>query len=352
MNRRDFLGKSVAGAAGMSLLWKNAAAQASESHRPLVKPPRLKKGDTIGLVTPASGPFEASTIWKTRARLEHLGFRVKLAKHISETYGYLAGSDADRAADLHTMFRDDAVRAIVALRGGYGSGRLLKYLDFELIRKHPKILIGYSDITSLLLMITKLAGLVTFHGPVGVSDFSDYTQKYFWGLLTTTRPMGAIDFPQPDDPLLPANLTWSIHGGRASGKLVGGNLTLVCASLGTPYEIDTRGRVLFLEEVEEEPYSIDRMLTQLDNAGKLEEAAAIVLGKCAGCGPRKFNPGFDRTLSVEEVYHDRLGKLKKPILVDLHIGHISDKITVPLGIRATVDADKRQFIFEDAAVSS
>ena len=350
--RRDFLKTSILGTATFSMAAGpiSALGKQPKSPLPLVKPSRLSKGDTIGLVTPASGPFEASTIWKTRARLENLGFKVKLAKHISETYGYLAGSDADRAEDLHAMFRDKAVRAIVALRGGYGSGRLLHYLDFDLIRKHPKILIGYSDITSILLMVYKLSGLVTFHGPVGVSDFSEYTQKYFWGQLTTTQPMGAIDFPKPDDPLLPPNLTWTIHGGKATGPVVGGNLTLVCASLGTPYEIDTRGRVLFLEEVEEEPYSIDRMLTQLDNAGKLNEAVAIALGKCANCGPRKFNPGFDRTLSVEEVYWDRLGHLKKPILVDLPIGHISDKITVPLGVRVTVDADKRQFIFEEAAV--
>jgi len=349
--RRRFLKNvSFAGAAVPFLLTGTKTDGSFSKKHPLIKPPRLKKGDTIALVTPASGPFEASTIWKTKARLENLGFTVKLGQHISENYGYLAGSDQDRAEDLHTMFRDASVHAIMALRGGYGSGRLLHYLDFDLIRKHPKILIGYSDITSLLLIIYKLSGLVTFHGPVAVSDFTDYTQKYFWQLLTSTQPAGAIDFPKPDDPLLPANQTWAIHGGRATGELVGGNLTLVCASLGTPYEIETKGKILFLEDTEEEPYSLDRMFTQLDNAGKLEEAAAIALGHCADCGPREFDPGFNRTLSVEEVYKDRLGHLRKPVLVDLPIGHLHDKITVPLGIRATIDTDRRQFIFEEAAV--
>jgi len=350
-DRRNFLKNvSLAGVAAPFLFGTARTGGIFSKKRSLIKPPRLKRGDAIGLVTPASGPFEASTIWKTQARLENLGFTVKLGRHISENYGYLAGSDQDRAEDLHKMFQDASIHAIIALRGGYGSGRLLPYLDFDLIRKHPKILIGYSDITSLLLMIYKLSGLVTFHGPVAVSDFTDYTQKYFWQLLTSTRPAGAIDFPKPDDPLLPANQTWVIHGGQATGELVGGNLTLVCASLGTPYEVETKGKILFLEDTEEEPYSLDRMFTQLDNAGKLKDAAAIALGHCANCGPREFNPGFNRTLSVEEVYKDRLGHLKKPVLADLPIGHLHDKITVPLGIRATIDADKRQFIFEEAAV--
>ncbi|GBE26884.1 putative murein peptide carboxypeptidase [bacterium BMS3Bbin03] len=352
VDRRDFLRKSFVGMASVPLLsLRTSEKNHFSKSRPLIKPPRLQNGDTIALVTPASGPFESSTIWKTRVRLQNLGFRVKLGKHISENYGYLAGSDRDRAEDLHTMFKDSSVRAIVALRGGYGSGRLLNHLDFELIRNHPKILIGYSDITSLLLMVYKLSGLVVFHGPVGVSDFTDYTQKYFRMMLSSTKAAGPIDFPEPEDPLLPANQTWPIHGGRAAGRVVGGNLTLVCASLGTPYEIETKGKLLFLEDTEEEPYSLDRMFTQLDNAGKLDEAAAIVLGHCEKCGPRDFKPGFDRTLSVEEVYRDRLGHLKKPILADLPIGHLHDKITVPLGIRAAVDADKRQFIFEEAAVS-
>ena len=346
--RREFILRSGLGLLALpAIKW---APRPRAEQRALIKPPRLQKGDTIALLTPASGPFEASTIQKTRWRLENLGFRVKLGKHIREHYGYLAGSDRDRAEDLHDMFRDSSVRAIMALRGGYGSARLLNHLDFDLIRRHPKILIGYSDITSLLLMIVKLSGLVCFHGPVGVSDFTEYTLKYFWAVLGNPEPVGAIEYPPPDDPLLPANQTWAIHGGRATGELVGGNLTLVCASLGTPFEIDTENRILFLEEVGEEPYSIDRMLTQLDQAGKLDAAAGIVLGKCHNCGPRKFEPAFNRTLSVEEVYRDRLGHLKKPILVGLPIGHISDKITVPLGVRATVDADRRILSLDEAAV--
>ena len=337
-------------AAGTTWMLGSGAVRGKEKKSPLIKPARLRKGDTIALVTPASGPFEPSTIQKTKWRLENLGFRVKLGRHIGENYGYLAGSDEARADDLHWAFQDSEVRAIVALRGGYGSARLLKYLDFDLIRRHPKILIGYSDITSLLLMVFKLAGLVTFHGPVGVSDFSEYTLRYFWAAVGDSEPIGEIDFPEPDDPYLPPNQTWALHGGKATGELVGGNLTMVCASLGTPYEIDTKGRLLFLEDIGEEPYSIDRMLTQLDNAGKLDDAAGIVLGHCEDCGPRKFEPAFSRTLSVEEVYRDRLGHLRKPVLVDLPIGHLHDKLTVPLGVKATVDADRRKFIFEEAAV--
>ena len=349
--RRDFLKTTAIGSAALGIPFAVHGARSQQPpQRRLIKPPRLRKGDLVGLVTPASGPFEPSTVWKTKLRLENLGFKVKLGKHIYENYGYLAGTDEARAEDLHYMFEDDSVRAIFALRGGYGSGRLLKHLDFELIRKHPKILIGYSDITALLLMVYKLAGLVVFHGPVAVSDFTDYTQKYFWHMLTSTEPFGPIDFPESDDPLLPANQTWAIHGGRASGRATGGNLTMVVASLGTPYEVETRDHVLFLEDTGEEPYSLDRMFTQLDNAGKLDDAAAVALGHCNNCGPREYKPSFDRTLSVEEVYKDRLGRLSKPVLADLPIGHLHDKITVPLGVRVTVDADKRQFIFEEAAV--
>lgn len=316
----------------------------------IVKPPRLQPGDTVGLIAPASGAFEPATIREGVETLQSLGFKVKTGKYIKEKYGYLAGSDEKRVADLHQMFKDEEVKAIVALRGGYGSMRLLNLIDYNLIKKSPKIFIGYSDITSLNLAIFHKTGLVTFHGPVAISSFSRYTQEYFWKVVSSTEPIGELKHPDPANPLRPTAHLNTIRSGIATGRLLGGNLTLFTALLGTPYEVDTKDAILFLEETGEEPYDVDRMLTQLLLAGKLDHVAGIVFDKCPDCKPSDYKPAFYNTFSLEEVLEDRLGQLDCPVLYGLNVGHEADKPTLPIGIKVTLDGDRKILILEEAAV--
>lgn len=266
-----------------------------------------------------------------------MGLRVRLGRHVTARAGYLAGGDAERAADLMDMFRDPAVRAIFCVRGGYGSSRLLPEMDFAVIRENPKILVGFSDITSLLLALHTMAGLVTFHGPMLAGDpatgWTEFTEDWLRRALFAPMPLGLLTgLPGAPPPV-------TIHGGRAGGALAGGNLSLVAASLGTPYQPDTRGKILFLEEVGEAPYRIDRMLTQLRNAGVFDGVAGILVGECVGCGTAAAPP--DSGLEpppVEAVLRDRLGGLGVPVLYGLAVGHGRHLATLPLGVRAVLDA--------------
>jgi len=337
-SRREFIG-------GLAIAGATAPLMAKAAAREVVKPKALRQGDTVGLVAPASPVFEAREVDEGIRALENLGFRVKKGDHLHSRRGYLAGSDEERAQDLHGFFQDPEVRAIVALRGGYGTLRLLPLLDYELIRRHPKIVLGYSDLTSLHLAIHRQAGIVTFHGAVALSTFNDYSKRYLYRTLGSASPCGQIENP-PD---MVVRLLGRSNR-RVQGPLVGGNLTLVCASLGTPHEIETAGKILFLEEVGEEPYSIDRMLSQLRQAGKLEQAAGILVDRCARCKPADYKPAFYNSLSVEEVLEDLLGDLDCPVLIDLSIGHVADKPVLPLGIRAEIDPQSRTFSLVEGAV--
>ncbi len=348
ISRRNFLSGltavTVSGSISLpSIFGKNKAQK-------ITKPPKLEKGDTVGLIAPASCAFEPSTIRQGVETLQSLGFSVKTGKHIKEKFGYLAGTDEQRAADLHCMFEDDEVKAIVALRGGYGSMRLLDIIDYKLIKKNPKILLGYSDITSLCLAIYAKTGLVTFHGPVAISSFSEYTQEYFFKAACSTETVGEIAYPEPDNALRPTAHLSTIYPGKATGKLIGGNLTLLTALLGTPFEPNFKETILFLEETSEEPYDIDRMLTQLLLAGKLDQVSGIVFDRCPNCKPADYKPAFNVTFSLEEVLIDRLGKLGCPVLYGLNVGHEADKPTLPIGIKVTLDADRAILSIDEGAV--
>lgn len=296
---------------------------------PQIKPKRLYPGDTIGVIAPASSGNPELAVAGVRW-LEEQGFRVQLGKTVEQTMGYLSGPDALRAADINAMFASPDIDGIICLRGGYGTMRILELLDYSLIRTHPKVFVGYSDITALHLSIGQRTGLVTFHGPMVASDMgkglSDYTWEYFSRAVTTPGPLGPVMNP----PCSPSPMF--IVPGVAQGQLIGGNLSLIVSSLGTPYEINTRGKILCLEEVDEAPYRIDRMLTQLLLAGKLQDANGIVFDVCAGCD-RDDPPSF----TVEEVLRDRLGNLHKPVLYQLHFGHTIDKATLPLGVMAVLE---------------
>ncbi|MGH9718858.1 MAG: S66 peptidase family protein, partial [Bryobacteraceae bacterium] len=261
------------------------------------------------------------------------------------------GSVEERLDDLHAMFRDPDVRAVFAIRGGYGAAQLLDRIDYKLIRGNPKIFLGYSDITALHLAIQKRAGLVTFHGPVTLSRFSEYTQKHFRRALFEAKPLGKLTNPPDSNPLRPAHTFRTVRPGTARGPLVGGNLTLISTTMGTPFEIETRGRILFLEDVDEQPYSVDRMLTQLRLAGKFDGVAGVVFGECNNCRPRDYQPSFESTFSLGEVVDEILGKLPVPVLSGLTIGHTEDQLTLPLGVMASLDADKGELEIEEPGVA-
>lgn len=314
----------------------------------MIRPKRLEKGDTIGVVSPASPSENAYEIPRAVEYLENMGYRVVLGSNVNRTKGFTAASEKDRAADINEMFSRRDVDAVFVTQGGYGSAQLMKHIDFEVIRKNPKIFTGFSDITSLHLMINKLAGLVTFHSP-GMARFNseeltDYTKECFFNALTKCEPLGEIELPDKK------NYLYTLSGGVAEGELIGGNLTLVCGSLGTPYEIDCKNKILFLEEVDTEPWMCDHQLSHLRNAGKLDDAAGFVIGDCKGCEPYEHNPGFLCDTSILDVFDYYLKPLNKPAIYGLPIGHTEDMATLPVGVRVSVDADSKKFTVLDSGV--
>ena len=317
--------------------------------KPLIKPPRLRRGDLVGLVAPGGYTNDAA-IEKAVRHIEALGFRVKQGNYLREVWGNYGGTVAARIADLHAMFRDPEVKAIWAIRGGSGCISLLKHLDYALIRRQPKVLLGYSDITALHLAIQRHAGLVTFHGPVASSTPSAYSDEHMLAVLTDPRPRYTI-------PMAPENArraltephyaVRTVHEGVATGPLVGGNLSLVSALAGTPYAADFRDAILFIEEVNEEPYRIDRWMTQLDLAVGLERAAAVMIGICENCGPQGDGP----SLSLDETFDVHLQPLKVPAVTGYSFGHIRNQFTIPVGVRATLDTREQTLTLLEAAVS-
>ena len=311
----------------------------------MIKPKALKKGDTIGIVAPASPTFERTILIRSVKVMEGWGFKVKLGKNVNKKYGYFSGKDWERVGDINEMFRDTKINGIFCLMGGYGSLRLLPYLDYEAIKKNPKVFVGYSDITALHLAIYKKCGVVTFHGPslAGFSTMTDYTKKYLLKAIMKNKAIGEVD-ASPDDPWI-----WTITPGKIEGELVGGNLSMITATLGTPYEIDTKDKILFLEEVDVEPYHFDQMMTHLLLAGKLHQAKGIVIGECIRCVPADFQPGYYSSLSIEDVLVEIIKPLNIPAIYNLPFGHGENRATLPMGVKAVLDATKGKLIIKEKA---
>jgi muramoyltetrapeptide carboxypeptidase len=327
-----------------------AMASAQSGGRALLKPNVLKAGDTVGLITPSTAVTDPEKLQTVERTVRYFGLVPKWGKNVGKRAGYAGGSIEERVDDLHAMFSDSTVKAVFCIRGGYGSGQLLKNIDYKLIEANPKIFIGYSDITAMHLAIHRMTGLVTFHGPVPMSAFTAYTQNAYRKALFEARPLGELTNPPETNELRPRHNSRAVRPGKARGRLTGGNLSLIAATMGTPFEIDTRGRIVFIEDIEEQPYSIDRMLTQLRLAGKLEQAAGIVFGECKDCKPREYQPSFvEGTFTTPEVVDRILGELRVPVLSGLTIGHTDDQLTLPIGVMAELDADKGTLTIEEAA---
>ena len=305
------------------------------------KPPRLRRGDTVGLVAPANPWANRSELLRAVDGLERWGLRVKLGRHVNERHGYMAGRDADRAADLNEMWSDPEVRAIACLQGGYGSPRIVPLLDRAAIAANPKLLLGYSDVTALHLAVAAWGATITLYSNgasgVGSPTTTEFSRAGLHRALFSDEPYGPIG-PNPDDPWVT-----TINPGRASGRLIGGCFGLVEGTIGTDWEIDTRGRILFLETVEEGyVYEIDNGLTHLRNAGKLDEVAGVVIGDMPG-----KHSGVTQELSLEDVLEELLQPLGVPVIAGLPIGHGKHHATVPVGALATLDADAGTLTVEE-----
>lgn len=289
---------------------------------------RLCFGDTIGLISPAS-PENEDSIKKCITFFNNKGFNIVEGKHLYDKWGYLAGRDENRASDIMEMFKNKSVDMILCVRGGYGTARLLPYLDLDIIRKNNKIFAGFSDITTLLNLFYEKCGLTTFHSPMGTSNFEDtITYNSFISALME----GYIPYTIKNPNKIPTNC---INKGSAEGNLIGGNLSLICSTLGTPYEIETKNKILFIEEVGEDPYKIDRMLTQLLLSNKLQQCSAIILGQFKDC----TLPHYERSLTLEEVFKDRLYNLNIPMFSGLSAGHDYPRLTLPIGAKVRITAE-------------
>jgi muramoyltetrapeptide carboxypeptidase len=309
----------------------------------MIKPPALKAGDTIGVVAPAGiiSPHELETGIKY---LEGLGFWVKVGRYIQKTFRTMAGMDRERASDLLEMFLNPEIKAIACARGGYGSARVIPYLDSNLIQSHPKVFVGSSDITVLLVYLVQTCGLVAFHGPMVGPNFgkasSSLTETFFMKILTQPNPLGPLQLPGIK----------ILKKGEAEGRLIGGCLSLLCSAMGTPYEPNTEGSILFLEDVREPPYRIDRMLTQLKDAGKFRNVRGVLFGPMWECRPKQ-GEGY----RLEEVILDVLDGFEIPMLFGVPSGHGKDNVTLPLGVQVRVSAnhdENRLVSLEEAAVSA
>ncbi|MCP8968556.1 S66 peptidase family protein [Ectobacillus ponti] len=297
------------------------------------RPSCLQPGDTVMIVAPSS-PADFDKVLLMKQKLEAMGLRVLLGDSAARQRGYLAGTDAARADDLHLAFSHPAVKAVFCARGGYGSARLLSLLDFPLIRRNPKIFWGYSDVTALHLAFGRHAGLVTFHGPMmeecGGGGVDAMTLSSFEQLFTPQFIMLAAQ----DEYIYPSFSS-------VTAPLTGGNLTVLASTLGTPYEVDTGGKILFLEDIGEEPYRLDRMLNQLKLAGKLQQCAGLILGSFSDCAPKRQS-----SLSLPEIIYDHVVPYGIPILSGFPLGHCRPHQGIPFGVPVTMNGEDQTLVFE------
>jgi muramoyltetrapeptide carboxypeptidase len=351
MKRRRFL--KTAGLAGVAAGWpglaesRTTSAGAAKPHNP-VKPKRLKAGDTVALVSPSGATATRFEVTLVKENMEALGFKVKFGDHLLDRYGYLGGTDEDRAADLTAQFADPKVSGIVAMKGGWGCARMLPHLDYDLIRANPKVFIGYSDITALLLGLYAKTGLVGFHGPIGLDPWNSFTVGWFRRVIMDGEAVVMRNAADPTDRLTPReHRVQTIFPGETSGVLLGGCLSIVSTILGTPYVPSWKDAILFVEDVNEEIYRIDRMLTHLKLAGVLDQARGFIFGRCTDCGPGQ---GYG-ALTLEQVLDDHIKPLGIPAWYGSMIGHIPMKFTIPVGVPARIDAVEGTIALLEPAVS-
>jgi len=308
----------------------------------VVKAKRLRQGDLIGLICPASAPSPSEKIDRAVRYFEKRGYRVVLGEHARARHGYLAGTDAQRASDLNNFIRKKEVRAIFSLRGGYGTPRLLPLIDYAALRRDPKIIAGFSDITALQMALFRKCRLVTFSSPMGAVDFHEkidpFTEENFWDAVTGKAGGGLLCNPN--------NISLEMPQLKTSGRLLGGNLSLVVTLLATPYSPNYKNALLVLEEVDEAPYRVDRMLIQLRNGRLFKQISGLILGQFTRCQAKKE----DESLTLDELLREILPK-ELPVVRNLQYGHEPTKLTIPWGVRAEIDSREQAIKLLESAVS-
>ncbi|MEI7812901.1 MAG: LD-carboxypeptidase [Ignavibacteria bacterium] len=310
----------------------------------IVKPPKLNKGELIGIISPASSPDDLTRIEKGVCYLEKSGYQVEVGKNVGQYSGYLAGKDENRLEDIHYMFAKPEVKAIICVRGGYGTPRLLNNIDYNLIKKNPKIFVGYSDITALQMAFLKKTGLVTFAGPMLAVDLwnevSQFTEEMFWEVITSKKKFGKIVNPENEK-------FYILKPGETDAQLIGGNLSLITALMGTNYLPSFKETILMLEDIGEPPYRIDRMLNQLKLSGALDQVKGVILGHFVDCYEADQ---YKKSLTLNEVIDDYFGKREIPVIYNFKHGHINNNITIAFGINYKISTAKGTVEMTESAV--
>lgn len=313
----------------------------------ILKPKSLAPGDTIAVVSPASPSM--TTVYQERGieAFERLGYRVIISKHANDRHLLFAGKEKVRARDINEAFKDKSVRAIICTRGGCGTSQILPYIDFSLVAKNPKILVGYSDVTALQTAIFNATGLITFYGPMMATDFGKrltrYTANNFFNIVTETNYVIELKNPRNKKII-------TLCPGKAEGQLAGGCLSVVVAGLGTEYEIETKDKILFFEDIDEKPHRIDRYLTHLIQAGKLQQAKGIIFGAFTKCEYLSRDNYFKFGVKLLDVIKQRIAPLGIPSIYGLQFGHVMNKLTIPFGGHATLDATSCRVFVEPCVV--
>ena len=350
INRRDLLKIGALASASAIIPFGSLFSKTKTLTDPIktIKPPRLKIGDTIGLAVPASSISEEE-LQEAIKNIEDLGFKAFHTNRILAKAGFLGGTDKERADDINELFANKEVKAIICVRGGYGSARIADKIDYNLVKANPKIVCGYSDITALIYLLYSQAGLVCFHGPVATSTFNKFSVNNFMNTLVEPKDTFTMNCAEEDKDK-PDYTPYVINPGTAQGVLTGGNLSVFTSLIGTPYDINLDNKILFIEEVDEEPYSIDRMLTQLLQSGKLNNVAGIAMGVFSKCEEKKQNPAYKDSFTLRDVLTERLSGLKVPIMYGLSFGHVVNKFTLPVGIKAKLDTESQSLTLLEKAV--
>jgi muramoyltetrapeptide carboxypeptidase len=348
--RRRFIGSGAAALGAGTVAAVPAGAAAPAPTPPLLlKAPRLKPGDTVALINPSGAVYERAPYAIATESLQALGFQVREAPHLRARYGHLAGTDAQRAADVNAMFADPTVHGLLALTGGSGGNRMLPLVDYAAIRRTPKFLGGFSDLTALLNAVQVQTGLVTFHCPVGASEWNEFSVGWLRGAVMEGQTLTLANPKDKEDALVArTGRITTLRGGRARGPPVGGNLAVLTAMAGSAYWPRFDGAILFLEDVNEYIYRVDRMLSTLKLSGALDKVAGVVLGGFTNCGPGDGNFG---TLTLDEVFDDYFKPLNVPVYSGALFGHIKRKFTLPVGLPVELDADAGTLRYLQPAVT-
>ncbi|MDE2368539.1 MAG: LD-carboxypeptidase [Burkholderiales bacterium] len=345
ISRRRFFATSGLAAASLPAL---AAPPASTASPQRLRARRLQSGDTIALVSPANATFEREPTEIAIESLQALGFKVRQAPHLRSRRGQFAGTDAERAGDINAMFADPGVQGILALTGGSGCNRILPLIDYDLIHRNPKFLGGFSDLTALINAVQRRTGLVTFHCPMGGSEWNEFSVRWLRGAVIEAQAQTLVNGSEPEDELVPRKgRIQTIRGGRARGRLVGGNLAVLSSIAGSPYWPDFDGAILCLEEINEYLYRVDRMLSTMKLAGALDRLAGVVLGAFTNCAPNSDGYG---ALTLDEIFDDYFKGLGIPVYAGASFGHIKRKFTLPIGLDVEIDADAGTLRYLEPAV--